>query len=60
MGTWEKNVGNQRQLPMKKKCVKIVKMVLSALIKYHTQKDYSISHPIENLIYIQLRENFSM
>ena len=57
MGTWEKNVQNQRQLPMKRKCVTVV---LSALIKCHTQKDYNIFHPIENLIYIQLRENLSM
>ena len=60
MGTWEKNVRNQRQLPMKRKCVKTVNVVLSALIKCHTQKDYNISHPIANLIYIQLREILSM
>ena len=47
-----------RQLPMKRKWVKTVNVALSALIKCHTQKDYNISHPIENLIYIQLREIF--
>ena len=49
MGTLEKNVRNQRQLPMKRKCVKTVNVVLSALMKRHTQKDYNNYHPIENL-----------